>query len=78
MDAKTWKIRRPAGVKSCRYPQGQRPEPAAALFDGLHDVEKVSPSDRARRSLLGDDDHVSWAKLIEELVELRGASWSSR
>lgn len=48
---------------------GQRPESAATLLNGLHDVEKVTKGSR-QAVVLGDNDHIALAKLIEELVEL--------
>lgn len=49
---------------------GERAEASAARLDRLHDVEKVAQ--RAGEAVvLGDDDHVSGAELVEELIELR-------
>jgi len=47
----------------------QRPKPAAALFDGIHDVEKVSQRP-CTAVVLDDDDHIALAKLTEELIEM--------
>lgn len=48
---------------------GQRPESAATLLNGLHDVEKVTKGSR-QAVVLGDNDHIALPELIEELVEL--------
>lgn len=49
---------------------GQRPEPASALLDRLHDVEQV-PQRAGEAVVLGDDDHVSGPQMIEQAVKLR-------
>ena len=48
---------------------GQRPKPAAALFDDFHNIEKITQRP-GKAVVLGDDDHISRAELIEELAEL--------
>jgi hypothetical protein len=47
----------------------ERPETAAALLDGLDDVEKIAQGPR-QAVVLGDDNHIPRAHLVEEPIKL--------
>jgi hypothetical protein len=52
---------------------GQRPKTSALRLDRVHDIEKVTQGPR-KAVILGDDDHVALAQLIEQAVQLGPAA----
>jgi hypothetical protein len=68
MEAKTWNVRRPAGVVVSMSSASER-KPAPRSLIGVHDLEQVL--ERAREPVvLGHHHDVALAELVEEPVEL--------
>ena len=57
----------PPGGRSGVDVLGQRPEARTTRLDGVHDVEKVAKG-ACEAVVLGDGDHVTLAKLIQQTV----------